>query len=199
MAHLVLKTGSSAGQIFQLKLGSNRFGRSPDNDFTIEHPTVSTVHCEVLLGDNRLTLRDLGSTNGTFLNGNLVKEVELAAGQSFCLGEVEFFVESTEVKVEIPRFQVERAAPPVVLDDGGMLCTRHPGSRVTHQCTFCKEVMCDACVHRLRRKGGKLLKLCPICSHACEPLTAAEKKKRTFLGFLQKTVKMSFLRRGQGE
>jgi pSer/pThr/pTyr-binding forkhead associated (FHA) protein len=195
MAHLVLKSGSSAGQVYQLKLGINRFGRSPDNDFPIDHPTVSTCHCEISLGDNRLTLRDLGSTNGTFINGEPVTEGELTAGQSFCLGEVEFFVESAEVTVAIPKFQVEQPAPPVVLDDGGMLCTRHPEARVTHKCTFCKEVMCDACVHRLRRKGGKLLKLCPICSHACEPLTAAEKKKRSFLGFLQKTVKMSFLRR----
>ncbi len=199
MAHLVLKTGSSAGRIIQLKLGSNRFGRSLDNDFPIDHPTVSTLHCEILLGDNRLTLRDLGSTNGTFLHGDPVTEVELAAGQSFCLGEVEFFVESTEVTVAIPKFQVEQPAPPVVLDDGGMLCTRHPGSRVTHQCTFCKQVMCDACVHKLRRKGGKALKLCPVCSHACEPLSASEKKKRSFLGFLQKTVKMPFLRRGQAD
>ncbi len=199
MARLVLKSGSSAGQIFELRLGSNRFGRSPDNDFTVEHPTVSTTHCEILLGNNRLTLRDVGSTNGTFLNGDSVTEVELLTGQTFFLGEMEFLVESTEVTVAIPKFDIPRPAPPVVLNDGGMLCSRHPDARVTHQCTFCREVMCDACVHRLRRKGGKLLKLCPLCSHTCEVIGGTGKKKRTFLGFLQKTVKMPFLRRGTDE
>ncbi len=199
MAHLVQKTGFSVDRVFLLKLGVNRFGRSPENDFTVEHPTISSHHCEILLGDNRLFLRDFGSTNGTFVAGSLIREVELEAGQIFRMGEVEFLVESTAVTVAIPAIVVERPAPPVLLDDGGMLCARHPESRVTHQCTFCKEVMCDDCVHRLRRRGGKLLKLCPVCSHACELIGGERKEKKTFLGFLQKTVKMPFLRRRSPE
>ena len=89
------------------------------------------------------------------------------------------------------------AAPlgiPVVLWDGSMLCRRHPQARATHQCTHCSEVLCDECVHRLRRRGGKVLKLCPLCSHPCERIGGERKKKKTLLGFLQKTVKLPFFR-----
>ena len=48
-------------------------------------------------------------------------------------------------------------------------------------------------MHRLRRRGGKVLKLCPLCSHTCAPLAGEGKKKKTLLGFLHKTVKLPFL------
>jgi uncharacterized Zn finger protein (UPF0148 family) len=104
-------------------------------------------------------------------------------------------VESAEVTVAIPEIHVPRPAPPVVRKDGSMLCPRHPGATVTHQCTYCMEVLCDTCVTRLRRRGGKVLKLCPLCSHACELLGGEKTKKRSFLGFLQETVKLPFIRK----
>jgi hypothetical protein len=48
-------------------------------------------------------------------------------------------------------------------------------------------------VHRLRRRGGRLLKLCPLCSHRCEPLGGEKKKKKSLFGFLHQTVKLPFL------
>jgi hypothetical protein len=108
---------------------------------------------------------------------------------------VEFYVETTEVNIAIPKFEVSRPTPPpVVLTDGSLVCPRHKHSRVTHQCTRCREVMCDECVHRLRRRGGKLLKLCPVCSHKVEAIGGDKRKKKSILGFLQRTVKMPFLR-----
>src|SRR5438445_4199104 len=95
--------------------------------------------------------------------------------------------------VAIPKFELPRPAPPVVLSDGSLLCPRHPQSQVTFQCTHCLEMMCDACVHWLRRRGGRLLKLCPICSHKCEPLGGEKKKKKTILGFLRTTVRLPFI------
>jgi len=53
--------------------------------------------------------------------------------------------------------------------------------------------MCNACVHVIRRKGGQGLFLCPICSQKCERIEVLQpKKKKTFLGFLQDTVKLRF-------
>jgi len=103
-------------------------------------------------------------------------------------------VEDTEVRIEIPKFTVSRPAPPVVLADGSLLCSRHPEAQVTHQCTYCREMLCDACVTRLRRRGGKTLKLCSVCSHKCEPLGGEKKKKRTILAMLQSTIKLPFIR-----
>ena len=155
---------------------------------------VSGRHCEVRLQGNELLVRDLQSTNGTFVDGEPVTEAQLHEGETLSLGDVELFVQSTDVRIAIPKFELPpRTAPPVVLSDGALLCPRHPRARVTHQCTHCREVMCDACVHKLRRRGGKVLKLCPLCSHKCEPLAGEGKKKKSVLGFLQKTVKLPFL------
>jgi|ERR1044071_985497 pSer/pThr/pTyr-binding forkhead associated (FHA) protein len=193
MARLIVKSDGSRDQVIELHLGLNRLGRSPENDFQIEHASISALHCELVLGANGVIVRDCDSTNGTFINGELVKEAQLETGQSLNLGDVELFVESTDARIAIPKFEVPRPAPPVVLSDGGFICPRHARARVTHQCTHCRELMCDACVHRLRRRGGKVLKLCPLCSHRCEPLGGEVKKKKTILGFLQKTVKLPLL------
>src|SRR5207253_2418866 len=116
-------------------------------------PSISARHCELLLGADEVTVRDCESTNGTFLGGEQIQESRLEEGQTLCLGDVELFVESTDVRVAIPKFDLPRPAPPVVLSDGSLICPRHPKAKVTHQCTHCREVLCDACVHRLRRRG----------------------------------------------
>ena len=178
--------------MLELKLGVNRLGRTPDNDFQIEHATISANHCELWLADGEIVVRDCDSTNGTFARGESIKEAKLSAGQSFCAGDIEIVVETTDATVAIPKFDVPRPAPPVVLTDGTLICPRHPQAQVTHQCTHCREVLCDRCVHRLRRRGGKILKLCPLCSSKCEPIHPEQKKKKSLLGFFQKTVKLPF-------
>src|SRR5690348_6700112 len=105
MARLVIKSEGFRGQVIELKLGVNRLGRSPDNDFQIEHATVSGMHCQLELAQGELVVRDCNSTNGTFVRGAPVREAKLFAGQTFCLGDVELFVETTEVNIAIPKFQ----------------------------------------------------------------------------------------------
>ncbi len=195
MAKLLLKLEGFGDKVIELRLGPNRFGRSPENDVQIEHSTVSAEHCEILLSDKGVLLRDCDSTNGTFVDGRPVKRAKLSAGQIVSLGDVDLLVETTDVTIAIPKFEGPRpAAPPVVRSDGSMLCPRHPQTQATHQCTRCREIMCDACVHRLRRRGGKLLKLCPVCSHQCEPIGGEKRKKKSLLAFLHTTVKLPFLR-----
>src|SRR6516165_3700102 len=194
MANLLITSPGFNNQVINLNLGINRFGRAPGNDFIIEHATISARHCEIDLGNGAVTVRDSGSTNGTYINGQPVMEAKLSAGQVLRLGDVDFLVESTDVTIAIPKFDVPRPAPPVVLTDGSLICPRHKHARATHQCTHCREVLCDDCVHHLRRRGGKLLKLCPLCSHACEAIGGEKKRKKSFLGFLQRTVKLPFVR-----
>ena len=194
MARLVLKGAEFGNRVIELNLGLNRLGRSPENDFPIEHPTVSTAHCELALTDDGVVARDCASTNGTFVNGQPIKKARLSAGQTLRLGDVELLVETTDVTIAIPSFDMPRPAPPVVLADGSLICPRHPKARATHQCTHCREVLCDACVHRLRRHGGKLMKFCPLCSHPCVPLGGEKRKKKSLFGLWRKTVKLPFFR-----
>lgn len=194
MARLSVKTDGLNARLIELKLGANRVGRHPDNDFQIDHATISTVHCEMVLQDSGVLLRDLESTNGTFVDGEKVREVRLAPGQIVRLGDVELLVESTDAKIAIPIFSnPELPAPPVVTKEGVPVCPRHDHTPATHQCMTCKEIMCDPCVHRLRRKGSKkMLMLCPICSGPVGPLggPAKAKKKSLLERIVGETVKI---------
>jgi hypothetical protein len=73
-----------------------------------------------------------------------------------------------------------------------MVCPRHKKKRVTYQCTHCREVMCDGCVHRLRRRGGKVHLFCPLCSNEVELIGGTKQKKKTFFALLKQTVKLPF-------
>ena len=195
MARLVIKSAEFGDRVIELNLGVNRFGRSPKNDVQIDHNTVSALHCELVLADDGVAVRDCDSANGTFVDAHRIKEARLSAGQTLRLGEVKLLVETTDVTIAIPKFDVPRPAPPVVLSDGSLICPRHPKVRATHQCTHCREVLCDACVHQLRRRGGKLMKFCPLCSHPCLPIGAEKRKKKLLFGLWRKTVKLPFFKK----
>jgi len=183
MPRLLVITEGSGPRLYELRLGSNRIGRSPQNEFPIPHPTISTFHCELVLSQEGVTLNDMGSTNGTFVGGQRVGSHKLTEGQSIRLGDVELRIENTEIRVSIPKFaNPELPAPPVLNANGSMLCQRHPQSAVSHRCTRCQEVMCPACVHRMRRRGGQIiLLLCPLCSQPVEPLGGPEQPQKKSL------------------
>lgn len=194
MARLLRKHEAGEPEVLELNLGVNHFGRNPENHFAIEHPTVSALHCDITLTANGVLLHDHSSTNGTFVDGQRVKQAVLLVGQTLRLGDVELFVETTEVHIAIPEIERPIPSPPVVLPDGAMLCPRHPNATVTHRCTHCHSVLCDQCVTRLRRSGGKTLKLCALCSHAVELIVAEKPKKKSFFAKLTATIKLPFLR-----
>ena len=194
MARLLRKNGTDEPEVLELNLGVNHFGRNAENHFPINHPTVSSVHCDLILTADGVLLHDHNSTNGTFIDGQPVRQAVLQPGQTLRLGDVELFVETTDVHIAIPEIERPIPAPPVVLPDGAMLCPRHPEARITHRCTHCHSVLCDACVSRLRRSGGKTLKLCALCSHPVELILAEKPKKKSFLAKLTATIKLPFLR-----
>ncbi|MGC3957877.1 MAG: FHA domain-containing protein [Verrucomicrobiota bacterium] len=194
MARLLKTNGTGETEVLELNLGVNHFGRDPENHFPVNHPTVSARHAELILTADGVLLRDLDSTNGTFINDAIVKQAVLQPGQKLRLGDVEFVIDTTDAHIAIPEIERPIPAPPVVLPDGAMLCQRHQGSRVTHRCTHCHSVLCDACVTRLRRKGGKTLKLCKLCSHPVEMIASEKTKKKSFLSKLTSTIKLPFLR-----
>ncbi len=199
MARLHVTSEGFEGQLIELKLGINRLGRHPANDFEIDHPTVSSRHCEIILSQDEVRVRDCSSTNGTFVDGQVVWDSPLTPGQTLRLGDVELLVESTEFNIAIPRFELPRPAPPVVLSDGSLICPRHKERRARYQCTHCHEVMCEGCIHRLRRRGGKMLDLCPLCGQHCELMGSEHpKKKRPLFAFLQRTIKLAFFRVAAG-
>jgi EAL domain-containing protein (putative c-di-GMP-specific phosphodiesterase class I) len=70
-----------------------RIGRLRDCQVVLNSPSVSRAHAEIYLEGDTLSLRDMGSTNGTFLNGARLKEpATLHSGDILHFGEVEFRV-----------------------------------------------------------------------------------------------------------
>jgi len=192
VARLLIKTAGLENRTLELRLGINRIGRDPNCDFPLVHPTISSIHCEIEVSADGVRLRDCGSTNGTFINNEPVKEIWLRRGQELRLGDVELTIESVEVNVAIPKFEHDRPKPPALLEGGLVACARHAQEPATYRCTNCKEVMCNDCIRILRIKGGQSLFLCPTCSHKCEPVEGAKAatRKKGFFARLVDTVKM---------
>ncbi|MGD0351575.1 MAG: FHA domain-containing protein [Verrucomicrobiota bacterium] len=191
MARLLIKTAGLENQTLELRFGVNHVGRDPACDFTIAHPSVSALHCELVLSNDGVLIHDCDSTNGTFVNGQSVQEAWLRPGQKVQLGQVILFVENTDIVIAIPQYEHERPKPPVLLPDGAMLCPRHPETQAIYKCTHCGEVMCRSCVHMVRRRGGQPLFLCLFCSHPCESISSGEKpQKKPAPQSLQRTVKL---------
>jgi hypothetical protein len=181
----------------ELQSGRNRLGRGRNTDFCIDHPTVSAVHCEISCEQGEVLVRDCNSTNGTFINDQPIKESRLTPGQTLRLGDVEMVLETAPVTVAIPHVDFREPPPPPPLADGSVACLNHPEVRARRQCVQCHKYFCEACVHTLRRVGGKVLKLCPWCSGPCEIIPGREepkRKKKSLLASLwpfKKTLKMS--------
>jgi pSer/pThr/pTyr-binding forkhead associated (FHA) protein len=70
-------------------------GRAPRADFVVDAALVSRVHCRFVLNElNQLELEDLGSTNGTFVNGKKIARAILNNGDQLTIGRVQFMVSS---------------------------------------------------------------------------------------------------------
>src|ERR1700722_1865455 len=90
MSKLVVLSEGMAGESYELKVDRTTIGRVEDNTFPIPQPSVSSHHCEIYLRGNDVVVKDLNSTNGTFINNNPVTaEAVLKPGEILRLGQVE--------------------------------------------------------------------------------------------------------------
>jgi hypothetical protein len=93
MAKLVVLSEGLTGTTCELQAEKTTIGRLDDNTFQITEPSVSSHHCEIIRRGNDIVVKDLGSTNGTFINGEKVGEATLKSGQILRLGQVEMRLE----------------------------------------------------------------------------------------------------------
>ena len=94
MAKLVSIGGIRHGQAYVLRGGVNRVGSEEGNDLRIHNPTLSPFHCELTWNASVLSVRDLGSTHGTFVEGVPIRLAGLCDGQTLRVGEVEMRLEA---------------------------------------------------------------------------------------------------------
>jgi pSer/pThr/pTyr-binding forkhead associated (FHA) protein len=67
-------------------------GRKEDCDLRLEHKSVSKMHCVIVKTDGLLLLRDLGSTNGTRVNGQRVRRAALLPNDQVSIANYKFRV-----------------------------------------------------------------------------------------------------------
>jgi hypothetical protein len=203
MAQLIVKSTARGGKIIELKPGLNRFGRSEANDYPFDDPAISDLHCEVIVDHDLVFVRDLGSTNGTFVDRRPVKESALYAGQTLQIGPLEMVLEAPEVHLAVPELPKLQNPYEVIVEqlaDGYAACLNHGNRHAVWDCHHCSRVFCDECVKKLRRVGGRVLRLCPACSTPCQLSIWSEKmkgRKRSLIGAIAEKVKASFKRTTQ--
>jgi transcriptional regulator with GAF, ATPase, and Fis domain len=99
---LVVIKGAQRGTEFVIAGDVFRVGKAPDaNDLVLGDETVSRVHFEIMRDAKGYLVRDLKSTNGTFLDGAEVKEAYLRAGSVIAAGSCELKFTPFEERIEI--------------------------------------------------------------------------------------------------
>lgn len=96
MAKLIGMSSDFKGREYPLKPGETTIGRKADNMVYLDHPTISSHHCRVLVEDGACILQDLGSTNGTRVNAHDAQEVELHDKDLIQFGSIEFILDAPE-------------------------------------------------------------------------------------------------------
>lgn len=199
MAKLVVKSGEGAGTVFALVEGVNRVGRAPENEVCLRQPSVSALHCELWLMKERLLVRDLGSTNGIFINGKSVSEGELDNHSLLGVGAVELTVQELPGRVSLPKAPAPAPPPPRFTADGRPCCINHHAAPAQFRCSKCGEQFCTECVRLIGRRGGAQHAFCPLCNATCLKVPAsagkADQGTSSGTGWLAKLTQTLRLRR----
>lgn len=86
-AYLIVLSGPDVGQMYQVDGEEVVLGRAADNQLRIHDAGISRKHARLVRRDDDVYIEDMGSANGTFLNGNkLVKPLQLRDGDKITLG-----------------------------------------------------------------------------------------------------------------
>lgn len=187
---LKVKTGPTRGQHLALKPGPNSLGRHPDNLFPFPDLSVSSFHCELVVEGAQVRVRDLDSTNGTFLNGQRVRETLLQPGQLLQIGNIQLLCFDDSLSIPAPEPPppapppppvpppVPAAAPVVAIPDCAAtrplpppdvsVCQNHPAAPATYSCVKCRKSFCPECIHEVRF-AGRTNKFCPVCGGILTP------------------------------
>lgn len=81
------------GTAYPLVRAVTRLGRGSDTDIRIEDPGASRHHCEIILGQPPL-IRDLSSTNGTYVKGERISQISLSDGTPIMIGSTQLVFRS---------------------------------------------------------------------------------------------------------
>jgi hypothetical protein len=178
---LIVNPGTDSAWEIPLPNGVSTLGRIEGNDFVLDHPSVSSHHCEINVMASGVAIKDLGSSNGTFIGEQPVTESLLLPGQMLRLGEVQMQLEGTMPAPVPARTPSAAPAPPPITapttapsaTDPKPRCKYHPRNATHFYCPKCHGSFCEMCVN-LRLVGGVSKTFCRTCSTECTPVEIHE-------------------------
>ena len=97
MAFLKIVSGTRAGEQIFLDQTVLRIGRRDGNGLIISDPSISGAHCEIEKSETGYILRDLGSTNGTRVNGEAVTVSGLFRNDVIHVGDVSMIIDGDDI------------------------------------------------------------------------------------------------------
>ncbi len=111
--NLVFLAKNGAQKVFPLPSNVTVIGRRRNCDLRIPLDSVSRRHCQLSVENGSLKVRDLGSRNGTFLNGKRIEEVIAHAGDFIQIGPVVFGlqIDGKPEKIVIPKSASKSSGP----------------------------------------------------------------------------------------
>ena len=185
---------------FELVPGLNKLGRNPTNDFRISDPSVSSFHAEIVVENDTIRVRDLGSTNGTFVDDLKVEESFVKADSVLRLGNVRLALDEVPVT---PVCQVASGQP--AAGTGGQTpaqvelapsCAYHSAVRAAYRCENCGGGFCLDCVTIIGQGKFCATTVCPLCKGQCYalPSHAPAEQRPGLLGRLTQTLRLPFSR-----
>lgn len=168
MRHLIVNPDTDNAWEIPLRKGVTTLGREDGNDFVLDHPSVSSPHCEINVMTSGVAVKDLGSSTGTFIDEEPVTESLLLPGQTLRLGDVQLRLGETA-----PAPVLAQATAPAVAAKAR--CKYHPRNATRFFCPKCHGSFCEMCVNT-RSVGGESKWFCRACSADCTPVQVKEEE-----------------------
>jgi hypothetical protein len=164
MRRLIVNPGTDSAWEISLRNGVATLGRVEGNDFVLDHPSVSSHHCEISVQASTVAVKDLGSSNGTFIGEQPVTESRLLPGQILRIGEVRLRLEEPA-----PAAAPVPASATVSAVAASAHCRYHPRHPAHLFCPKCHGSYCAMCVN-VRAVGGESKSFCRTCAVECMPV-----------------------------
>ena len=190
---------------FELLPGLNKLGRNPTNDFRISDPSISAFHAEIAVERDIIRVRDLGSTNGTFIDEVRIEEGLLKPENVLRLGNVRLALDEVPVTpvCQVPASNTAASAPSPAEPAGAqqqvefaLRCVYHASERAAYRCENCGGGFCFTCITVIGQSKFGATTICPMCKGQCYalPTSKSEKNAPGFLGRLTQTLRLPFSR-----
>lgn len=109
-------------RVFKLSRDATVIGRREDCDLRIPLGEISRKHCRIVRSDDGFLVEDMGSSNGTYVNGKRVQSLDLEAGDTVQIGPVVFVLQiagepAADAIAPITTGQVRERSPDAMSDE----------------------------------------------------------------------------------